>query len=135
EQFLLHNYTSYDEKRLIHCFNSQFYKYVGTHWRKISESVFNKSVHKFVRDNAVSKRTSGLLDVTWKFVCAEITLSEERKWNTWLSEPPFPGQPRCNFVALQNGILNLDRSQTGLRPHTPDWFSLTCLPFNYRPDA
>jgi putative DNA primase/helicase len=134
EQFLLHNYTSYDGKRLIHYFNSQFYKYTGTHYKKISENILKNDMYKFVRDNAVSKRTSGLLDVTWKLVCAEITLAEERKWNTWLSQPPTCGEP-ANYLAFQNGILNLDQPSAGLRKHTPDWFSRTCLPFNYSPEA
>jgi putative DNA primase/helicase len=134
EQFLLHKYSSFDGKRLIHCHNEQFYKYTGTHYVKISESILKDQVYKFIRDNAVSRRTSGLLDVTWKFVRAEIRLPEERKWNTWLHEPASVAQP-SNFVALQNGIINVDRPEDGLKPHTPDWFSLTCLPFSYQSQA
>jgi P4 family phage/plasmid primase-like protien len=133
EQFVLHYYTSYHGQRLIHYFNNQFFTYTGTHYKKISDNILKHKVYRFVKEHAISKRTSGLLDITWKFVCADITLDEERKWDTWLHEPPIGG--RCNFVGLRNGILDLDHPEKGVRPHTPEWLSRTCLPFSYDPAA
>src|SRR5262249_38970517 len=51
----------------------------------------------------------------------------QAKLETW-----FDGR-KGDFVSLQNGILEV---QTGrLLPHSPDWFSFNCLPFDYDPQA
>ena len=44
-----------------------------------------------------------------------------------------------DFIALQNGILDLEglltRKEHHLLPHTPAWFSTICLPYNFDPIA
>jgi P4 family phage/plasmid primase-like protien len=45
----------------------------------------------------------------------------------------LPDGKRANLLGLTNGLLDLDAYQ--LRPHTPDWFSLVCLPYAYDPAA
>jgi len=48
------------------------------------------------------------------------------------------------WIAMANGILDVDRLLENrpedtiadtLLPHTPDWFSPVCLPYNFEPDA
>lgn len=133
-EFIKHNYQALSGQRLLHRFQRQFYKYTGTHYVQMDEDSLKMQVYKFVRENAVSKRTSGLLDVTWKFLCAEITLTEERSFNTWLSQPPGC-QDAGRYIAVQNGIINVDQPAQPLMKHNPDWFSLTCLPFNFDADG
>lgn len=45
----------------------------------------------------------------------------------------------CSFIALQNGILDVDKllaQDPGcLVPHTPEWFSPICLPYDFNPAA
>jgi P4 family phage/plasmid primase-like protien len=41
----------------------------------------------------------------------------------------LPGGEKVNLLALENGLLDLDREE--LRPHTPAWFSTVCLPYPY----
>ena len=47
-------------------------------------------------------------------------------------------EPR-NIISFRNGLLDLDRYLRGdanpLLPHTPAWYSLTCLPHDYSPEA
>jgi P4 family phage/plasmid primase-like protien len=45
----------------------------------------------------------------------------------------LPEGTEHNFLALDNGLLNLD--DTTVRPHTPAWFSGVCLPYPFDPDA
>lgn len=45
----------------------------------------------------------------------------------------------CGFIALQNGILDIDKllalDPSCLIPHTPEWFSPICLPYDFDPAA
>jgi P4 family phage/plasmid primase-like protien len=49
------------------------------------------------------------------------------------------GPEQRNYIALQNGILDVDALLAGgrdvLLPHTPRWFSPVCLPFGFDPTA
>jgi P4 family phage/plasmid primase-like protien len=45
----------------------------------------------------------------------------------------LPDGKAADLLALANGLLDLDALE--LRPHTPDWFSLACLPYGYDPQA
>ena len=40
-----------------------------------------------------------------------------------------------NFVSMRNGILDLDDPERGLLSHTPDFWCLNGLPYNYDPEA
>ena len=55
--------------------------------------------------------------------------------NSWIGDDIGPR----NAIALQNGILDLDRVGTdpdnALMSHTPDWFSTSCLPYDFDPNA
>lgn len=56
---------------------------------------------------------------------------------TWLGENGERSQH--NFVAMQNGIIDLDRlladDDECRLPHSPNWFSTVCLPYNFEPTA
>ncbi len=56
---------------------------------------------------------------------------------TWLSDNGERSQH--NFVAMQNGIIDLDRlladDDECILPHSPNWFSTVCLPYNFDPTA
>jgi P4 family phage/plasmid primase-like protien len=45
----------------------------------------------------------------------------------------LPQGNEANLLGLKNGLLDLDTLE--LRPHTPDWFSLVCLPYAYDSSA
>lgn len=46
---------------------------------------------------------------------------------------------RGRFIAVANGLLNVDRLLDGdgdaLQAHSPHWFSSVCAPYDYQPDA
>lgn len=56
---------------------------------------------------------------------------------TWLSESGERSQH--NFVAVRNGILDLDRlladEDDCILQHSPNWFSTVCLPYDFDPTA
>ena len=63
-------------------------------------------------------------------------LSGETEPATWLADS---NPERPNYIAMANGILDLDALLAGktnvLRPHTTQWFSPICLPYSFDPDA
>lgn len=84
----------------------------------------------------VQKITKSMID-NMEMALASMTLLEGT------IEPPiwWDGQAsnRRNLIALRNGLLDLDALFAGqgevLLPHTPRWFSLTCLPYPFDVDA
>lgn len=58
------------------------------------------------------------------------------KQPSWLAADKSIEMP---VVALQNGLLHIDRLLSGkddfLHPHSPNWFSTICLPFTFNPTA
>jgi len=72
----------------------------------------------------------------------EMALASETVW-PGIVQPPawWDGKVwrRRNLIALANGLLDLDPLFDGkadvLLPHSPRWFSPTCLPYPFDPDA
>ena len=72
----------------------------------------------------------------------EMALASMTVWPGTI-EPPawWDGREwkRRNLISLSNGLLDLDALFEGkadvLLPHTPRWFSPTCLPYPFDPDA
>ena len=57
---------------------------------------------------------------------------------TWIGNDP---NHRCrqNYIAMQNGVLDLDRVMAGesdcILPHSSSWFSTVCLPYAFDAEA
>lgn len=63
---------------------------------------------------------------------------------TWLDKDGSIGRQKRNYMAMKNGILDLDRLledrdedqlQDVLLDHSPEWFSMTRLPYEFDPEA
>jgi P4 family phage/plasmid primase-like protien len=56
-----------------------------------------------------------------------------------IDSPPADRRADRRFIALSNGILDVGKCIAGesvsLLPHSPNWFSTTCLPYNFDPAA
>lgn len=71
-------------------------------------------------------------------VCGEVVAAlkaytcvpSEVELNSWLD-----GRGARDVIAVANGLLDLTDETPRLEPHSPDWFSTTCLPFDYDPAA
>jgi P4 family phage/plasmid primase-like protien len=74
-----------------------------------------------------------------KSVCGALkgdtTVSANTPQPSWLSNPP----ERRNYIALRNGLLDVEAvlllSANPLLPHNPLWFSPSCLPYDFDPEA
>jgi P4 family phage/plasmid primase-like protien len=70
---------------------------------------------------------TSLLNATLQSLKGKAFLDQAR-----VAMPSMIGQGARDLLALKNGLLDLDTGE--LLPHTPDWFSSTCLPYEYDPE-
>ena len=141
-----------DEKgRLrIRYWRGQFSCWRDDHYAPISLAELRARLNPFIDDqfkkNAVSYYRAGLGD-RLKFVTSSAVrnvveaLAGETLVEDSIDQPAWLGKddPQRCFVAVQNGLLDLDKLLAGhanaLRGHTPEWFSTACLPFEFSAEA
>lgn len=137
---------------------SEWYKYDGYCYRKIEHDEFKAKVGQAVKEefDRIADEELKAWDGEGKppqvrnvgqalvsnvvFATAQMCiLSGSVELNTWIDGPLKGVDNGHRYVALRNGILDIDGFLNGepdfLRPHSPDWFSLTCLPFDFDPEA
>jgi P4 family phage/plasmid primase-like protien len=122
---------------------STWHQWTGTHYRPVDDDTFDGKVCVYVtaqldsalKDDAPSVGRSLVRDVITHIKAA---VTKESAW-----EAPFALDsrgPSGQCVTFTNGILNITRLLAGeadaFSPeHDRHWFSLTCLPFAYQPEA
>lgn len=135
---------------------NEWYKYDGTCYRKIDTDELKAKVGQAVREEfeRINAEELAVFDGDGEppnirnvghalisnvlFATAQLCiLSGTVEFNTWIDGPHRDDEHR--YVALQNGILDIDALLAGksdyLKPHSPDWFSVTCLPFEFNDEA
>lgn len=121
--------------RMTICADSQLYAYGPKQhcWKYMSDEgmssimltdieLSDAAVHKSVTANQIGGMTRML-----KLVLQGSHPDRKYKADTWLTGK------KGEFITCANGILDIGNGL--LYPHTSDWFSFTCLPFKYDPDA
>lgn len=137
---------------------NEWYKYDGQCYRKIDLDELKAKVgqsikEEFDRVNAYElanwssdKKPPTVRNVSQGLVANVIfataqmcLLSGTVELNSWIDGPCKSNGGNRRYLAMRNGILDVDALLAGesdyLKPHSPDWFSLTCLPFDFDPDA
>jgi putative DNA primase/helicase len=85
----------------------------------------------------VQKVTKTLVTNTIDAMASMTVISSSTDQMTWIGNS---GRERRPYVALQNGILDLEKAladnedddeSTCMVPHSPDWFSSICLPYSF----
>lgn len=89
----------------------------------------------------VQKVTKTLVTNTIDAMASFTVISSATDQMTWIGNASRERRP---YVALQNGILDLERAladnddddeTTCMTPHSPSWFSQICLPYSFDPNA
>jgi putative DNA primase/helicase len=143
----LYGYKS-DHGRDLIFWRNEWYRYKGTHYERFDVSHLEVRVRGFIsnyfyngwkdgNDKCASPRecTQKIVSEVIKNMATMKFLSPSIEMDSWINEE-LPRQ--C--VAFKNGILNLEElfdegdpaaneNRTFL-PHSPKWFSLTCLPYD-----
>lgn len=145
----------------IRFWRNEFYTWKGKAYRKIDDEEFRAKVAgsikaEFDRLNILARESASTVDpgeskkVTSHLVnnvikaTASMTLIPSHvEQMTWLQPDPEAAgrltRERRNYIAVQNGILDIDaflaNEDEPLMPHSPNWFSTICLPYEFKPDA
>jgi len=114
----------------------EFYLYhAGKYVRQADDSV-KQAVTLLLQAYSQEKKDEGISVVVSRNLVNNVIanveslihISEERTFNEFLD-----GKNRGRFLCMKNGLLNLENRQ--LISHTPAFFSVVQLPYEYDPDA
>ncbi|MHB1426215.1 MAG: DNA primase family protein [Gemmataceae bacterium] len=138
-------------------FRQSFLLWKDRRWNAIPDHEMRADLNRFIRHlledeirslpkdqaNSENKKAVVIPAVTTKLVADVLAAIQSLVLVPQTVEQPswrgadHPG--RRNWIALRNGLLDLDAILAGstpvLRPHTPLWFSTTCLPYDFDPAA
>jgi len=152
----LERYARSTTNGTLRYWRNEWYKYDGTCYRKIDTDELKAKIGQAVReeferlaqeelaawdgdgDPPNVRNVGHALISNVLFATAQLCiLSGTVEFNTWIDGPLVDSDHR--YISLQNGILDIDALLAGdpdhLLPHSPNWFSVTCLPFNFDADA
>ncbi len=129
---------------LVH-HGGEWWRWGGTKYETVSEHDMRATAWTWldaarveVRRAAVPCRPSqALVNRTLDALRAVVNLRGPSEMPRWLGQGDRP-RPE-DVVAFRNGLLDLGRYLAGgadrLTPHTPEWFSDACLPYEFEPGA
>jgi len=120
----------------------EYYVWKAGCYHRRSEETVRVNVTRWLQDALASIRrcTGSDLRIT-RALLANILLNmdpmilirETCEPHSWLNL-----EDRPSMIAMRNGLLHLegpDHDRPQLAPHTPHYFTLACLPFDYEPEA
>jgi putative DNA primase/helicase len=131
--FLEQHYLTADRKRRLMRWRDDWYVWTGTHWRVEDQASMTARVYAFL--DAASVEEGKPFNPTEAKVRAVLHALEAEAYLDSRIEPPgwIVGDGSQKLVACRNGLLDISTGE--LRPHTPDWFNLSCLDFDFDPAA
>jgi P4 family phage/plasmid primase-like protien len=130
-------------------YRMQYWLWEKTRWRAGPDHEMKARVNRFVRetiaedyltmagaDQPLPAVTRELVSNVLAAIEGQVLVPQDVEMPCWRGNDN-PG--RRNWIECQNGILDVDALLAGadqvMRPHTPLWFSPTCLPYEFNPDA
>ena len=118
----------------FHFYKGEFYRYAGDRYIKISLSDLNANIMSYLQSSC-ALRVSATINFSNNVIGnikGSTLVSESVLIPSFLSEPK---KQSSRFIPMKNGILDLNRLMAGsknpLVPHTPDFFSTSCLSFDF----
>lgn len=122
-----------DSKRTLQWHRDQFYGYDGYRYRPVSDSELEAIVLLWLDSVGGPAKPRVAHDVLrcLRGLC-RVHFDLELPLH-------LDGVDASQWIALRNGIIDVSEllatGRTVPQPHTPDWLTLTCLPFDYQPEA
>lgn len=146
--FLQRHYTDEMDRLTIRHWGGGWWVYEGNRYRLMDDTELTAELtravkHEFdsrpvvdrwgrvraVRKSLIANVANALLSLH------DLRLSDIVTQPAWLG----PGSAELEFIAMENGLFDLERflrEGTGhVRAHTPEWFTLACLPYPYQASA
>jgi putative DNA primase/helicase len=128
--------------RTLHFHRGDFYTYAGTHYREAEQDMLKQCLYRFLNEAYQADDSAELkpfnpdrnkVNDVFDAVRAETALSKDINAPAWLGDAEAIPFPAHEMISCRNGILN--PSTRELASHTPEFFSPTCLEFDYDEDA
>jgi P4 family phage/plasmid primase-like protien len=159
------NLANYAKKRpgaTLKRWRGEWYKYTGTHYCKLSDEAFKAKLwasinaefdRLYLQDERIDDSgdeervakavNSNLVNNVIQATASLVHVSDAVEPSTWL-DPASGLRERRTYIAMRNGLLDLGRLLEGrehdtlaevLLPHSPNWFSTVCLPYEFIDDS
>ena len=142
QAFVLTNYTHEKRKVLVH-HNGAFYSWCGTHYPELSEQTLRSKLYAFLNEacqwinKGDSREFAPFHPTTTKVNNLVDALAAECHLDAGYTAPCFiydANLPAADeLIPCVNGLLHLKTRK--LYPHSPSFFTLNALDFEYDPDA
>ncbi|MGE3410308.1 MAG: phage/plasmid primase, P4 family [Pirellulales bacterium] len=148
----LERYATRSDGRTLRFWRDEWYVWKGRDYRKIAERELRAKLSQSIKEEfnrlnveqqqdpdadeiqPAKKVTQTLVSNVLQATAGMVVIGSSTEPMTWL-----PTRERRNYVAMENGILDLDALLADrddyLLPHSPEWFSTVSLPFPFDPAA
>jgi len=122
-------------RRIRVYWRGSYYDWDGTKYTELDKEVIEIDITKFMAPSELREDFSkSILASVEMLYRADVSISSKIKENTFIKGPK--GQ---RFISCRNGIIDLNKFIKGdddcLIDHTPRFFTVSSLPYNYRPKA
>ena len=138
EEFLERLYTRDGVTTLVYHRNV-FYEWQGSNYKERNDEVIGAALYEFLgqavtfhpRGHAPFQPTKNKVNEVIHALRAKLLLDRDRNPPFWLDQREEDAVH--NLLACHNGLLNIDTQE--LLPHSPQFFNVNALPFDYDPNA
>jgi putative DNA primase/helicase len=125
----------------LHFYKKEYYEWAGTHYRLIEAQAVEAELYAYLK-RAWVKTDEGLrpfnpnnnkIDNIMRALRASVhlDLGRHKRPPFWL--PNAEGERPTDLIAFRNGLLDLKTAT--LMPHSPSYFNMNAVPFDYDPEA
>lgn len=115
-----------------------FHAYDGRKYREICDDEIRATVWTHL-DPSTFQIKRPVVGNIMEAIRALTMVPANRERPCWLDRPTGNGKPETKYIAMQNGILDIEALLTGsgqaVLPHSPKWYSTVCLPYPFDPAA
>jgi P4 family phage/plasmid primase-like protien len=116
---------------ILRRYKEQFYIWRNGKYNPISNDTVKQNVTGYLQKEDVEKQpniTQHFINNIILNIQPIVHIKESQQLNTWLD-----GIERRRHISFANGLLNTQTKE--LIPHTPNFFNVSVLPYNYEPNA
>lgn len=133
------------EHQLLEKYAGEFWHYNGNCYEIKEDEWLRKKVYEFLDKALVVNKngvfpfepTSSSVSQVLDALIVHVFIEAKTHMPFWTSDGSKP-DPQ-NIIAFNNGLLDIEdwknNPSNPLIEHTPEWFSSSCLPFNFDPNA
>lgn len=105
-------------------FSDQFHRFNGKCWELVDSGLIKSEIQSLLSPyKPADSMTSGV----YRCFCDLVTVKQQET-GVWLTHPELD---TSNYVVFNNGIVDLGSSNPTLLAHTYEFFTFTCLPYDY----